>query len=84
MWYVDPLLGNDREANNETTAIASQQLRKYTAVLEPLLGSGPRNNGSTVGSGVFYVVRSKALSLDLQLMQCSAVEGSELVRERLS
>jgi hypothetical protein len=27
--------------NNETTATARQQLRKYATVLEPLLGSGP-------------------------------------------
>jgi hypothetical protein len=40
LWLIDPLLGNDRETNNETTAIAGQQLRKYTTVLQPLLGSG--------------------------------------------
>jgi hypothetical protein len=34
------LLGNDRE-RNETMAIAMQQLRKYSTVLELLLGSGP-------------------------------------------
>jgi hypothetical protein len=28
--HKDPLLGNDREANNETTAIARKQLRKYS------------------------------------------------------
>jgi hypothetical protein len=40
LWHIDPLLGNDRDTNNETTAIARQQLRKYAKVLEPLLGSG--------------------------------------------
>jgi hypothetical protein len=35
MWHVDC------ETNNETTAIARQQLRKYTTVFQPLLGSGP-------------------------------------------
>jgi hypothetical protein len=40
--HIDPLLGNDRETNNETTAIDTQQLRKYATVLEPLPGSGPR------------------------------------------
>jgi hypothetical protein len=38
LWHIDPLLGNDRKTNNETTVIARQQLR---TVLEPLLGSGP-------------------------------------------
>jgi hypothetical protein len=33
------LLGNDRETNNKTMAIARQQLRKYATVLELLLGS---------------------------------------------
>jgi hypothetical protein len=47
MWYIDPSLGNDRETNNETTAVA----RHETAC----------NNGSTVGSGVFYVVRSRVM-----------------------
>jgi hypothetical protein len=40
-----PLLGNDRETN-ETTTVARQR--------------PARNNGSTVGSRVFYVVRSEA------------------------
>jgi hypothetical protein len=31
---MDSLLGNARETNNETTAIAVQQLCKYAAVLE--------------------------------------------------
>jgi hypothetical protein len=44
LWHIDPLLGNDRETNNETMVIAMQQLRKYATVLEPLLGSGPRPN----------------------------------------
>jgi hypothetical protein len=30
---MDPLLGDERETNNETTAIAKQQLRKYGTVL---------------------------------------------------
>jgi hypothetical protein len=41
MWHIDALLGNDRETNNETTAIARQQLCKYATILEPLLGGGP-------------------------------------------
>jgi hypothetical protein len=50
------------EKHNETTAVARQQ-------------PAP-NNGSTVGSGVFYVVRSETISRDcpnsVQLVQCSA------------
>jgi hypothetical protein len=53
LWHIDPLVGNDRETNNETTAIAMQQLRKYATVLETLQDSGPRAT-SEVGSGVFY------------------------------
>jgi hypothetical protein len=45
-WHIDPLLGNDRETNNETTAVARQR--------------PARNNGSTVGNSIFYVVRSEA------------------------
>jgi hypothetical protein len=40
MWHIDPLLCNDRETNNETTAIAIQELRRYATVLQPLLCSG--------------------------------------------
>jgi hypothetical protein len=36
------LLGNESETNNKTTATAKQQLRKYTTILKPLLGSGLR------------------------------------------
>jgi hypothetical protein len=50
MWYIYPLLGNDRETNQKT-AVARQE----TA----------RNSGSTAGIGVFYVVRSEAILLNL-------------------
>jgi hypothetical protein len=60
LWHIDLLLGNNRETN-ETTAVARQR--------------PARNNGSTVGSGVFYVVHSEAVSRDrpssVQLVQCS-------------
>jgi hypothetical protein len=56
--------------------IARQQLRKYATVLEPLLGSGPRNNGSTVGSGVLYVVRPEAISLHRQSSEWVSVKLS--------
>jgi hypothetical protein len=61
LWHIDPLLGNDSETNNETTAFAR---------LRPA-----HNNGSTVGGGVFYVVRSEAISHDrpnsVSAVQCS-------------
>jgi hypothetical protein len=50
LWRTDPLLDNDREINNETTAVA----RQHPA----------RNNGRTFGGGAFYVVRSEAISCD--------------------
>jgi hypothetical protein len=40
LWHIDLLLGSDCETN-KTTAIARQQLDKYAAVLELLLGIGP-------------------------------------------
>jgi hypothetical protein len=39
LWHIDPLLGNDRETNNETKVTARQQFRKYATVLELLLRS---------------------------------------------
>jgi hypothetical protein len=59
LWYIDPLLGNNRETN-ETTAVARQR--------------SARNNGNTDGSGVFYIVRSEAIWRDrpswVQLHPC--------------
>jgi hypothetical protein len=46
LWHIDPLLGNDRETNNEITAVARQP---------PVC-----NIGSTVGSSVFCVEFSVA------------------------
>jgi hypothetical protein len=60
VWHIDPLLGNDLKIN-EKMAVA----RQWPAC----------NNGSTIGSGVFYVVPFKATSLDrlssVQRVQCS-------------
>jgi hypothetical protein len=53
LWHIDPLLGNDGEANNETMVITMQQLRKYATVLEPLLGSGPRATMEVLLEAVF-------------------------------
>jgi hypothetical protein len=67
VWHIDPLIGNGRETNKETMAAARQR--------------PARKNGSTVGSGVFYVVRSEAISLDrpssvqlVSVVQLSTVE----------
>jgi hypothetical protein len=49
-WRIDPLIGNDRETNNETTAVAWQR--------------PARNNGSNFGGRVFCVVRSEVISRD--------------------
>jgi hypothetical protein len=61
---MDPFLGNDREAHNETTAVARQR---------PAL-----KNESTFESGVFCVVLSEAITRDrpslVQLVQLSTVE----------
>jgi hypothetical protein len=49
LWHIDRLLGNNRETNKTTTFV--RQLPS-------------RNNGSTVGNGVFYVILSEAISRD--------------------
>jgi hypothetical protein len=48
LWHTDLLLSNNCETDNKTTAIATQQ--------------PGRHNGSTVGIGIFYVVRTMAIS----------------------
>jgi hypothetical protein len=53
MWHIDPLLDNDREIHNETTAITRRQLHKYATVLEPLLGSGLRGKMVVLLEAVF-------------------------------
>jgi hypothetical protein len=49
------LLGNDSETENETTAIARQQLRKYSTILERLLGSDPRATLEVLMEAVFSI-----------------------------
>jgi hypothetical protein len=56
LWHIDLFLGNDRETNNETTAIARPQLIKYATVLEPLLGSDPRATMEELLEAVFSMV----------------------------
>jgi hypothetical protein len=51
--HIHPLLGNDRETNNDTTVIPRQQLCKYATILEPLLGSGPRASMEVLLEAVF-------------------------------
>jgi hypothetical protein len=53
MWHIDTMAVNDGETNNETTASAMQQLRKYATILEPLLGRGPRPTMEALLEGVF-------------------------------
>jgi hypothetical protein len=48
LWHIDPLLGNNREINYETTAVDRQR--------------PSHNNGTTFGSGVFCVVHLEAIS----------------------
>jgi hypothetical protein len=61
---MGPLLGNDRQTNNDTTAIVMQQRRKYATVLQPLLGSDPRESMDVLLEAVFSVICSEAISLD--------------------
>jgi hypothetical protein len=71
LWHIGPLLGNDRETNIDTTDVVRQ--------------CPVRNKGSTVGSGVFYVVRSETISRDRPSSAVSAVQRSEdLVGELVS
>jgi hypothetical protein len=75
--YIDPLLDNDRETNNETSAIAMQQLRKYATGLELLLGSGPSATIEVLLEVVFYMFSPPRLyhSTDrVNLVKCSAVQ----------
>jgi hypothetical protein len=59
-----PLLGNDHKRSNDNKAVARQ---------EPVC-----NSGSTVGSSVFCVVCSEAVSRNrlssVHVLQCSAVQ----------
>jgi hypothetical protein len=49
LWHMNPLLRNDRKTNETTVVVRQQPSSKKP---------------SNVGSGVFYVVRSEAVSLD--------------------
>jgi hypothetical protein len=61
LWHIDPLLGNERETNNETTAIAMQQLRKCPTVLEHLLSSGPSATMVIMLEAVFYICSAQRI-----------------------
>jgi hypothetical protein len=55
VWHIDPLLGNNCKTNNETAAIARQQLLKYSTVLEPLLGTGLHATVEVLLEAVFSI-----------------------------
>jgi hypothetical protein len=61
MWHIDTLIDNNRETNNDTKAIAMQQLRKYATVLEPLLRSDPRSTLELLLETVFSLWYSPML-----------------------
>jgi hypothetical protein len=59
-----------RETNNETTAIPRRQLRIYATVQEPYLGSGPRAKMEVLLEAVFsmdpllgYITQPTVLSV---------------------
>jgi hypothetical protein len=64
---MDPLLGKDRETNNETTAVARQQPARqwtgwktvFSAGFAPIAAHATID--TTVKSGVFYAVRGEWL-----------------------
>jgi hypothetical protein len=81
--HIDALLGNCRETDNETMAIAMRQLRKYATLLEPLLGSGPRTTLEVLSEAVFSVwstprlchsTNRPELIRTISAVQCSGVE----------
>jgi hypothetical protein len=77
LWHTDPLLGIDRETNNEITTIARQQLRKYGTVLEPLLCSGPPKTMEIMLEAVFSMWSAPRLyhpTDGVHLVECSGVE----------
>jgi hypothetical protein len=51
MWRIDPSLGNDRERNNNTTAVVRQQIFNKQQL--------NYNKRGTFGNGVFCSVRAK-------------------------
>jgi hypothetical protein len=79
LWHINPLLGNDRETNNETTATAMQQLCKWAKVLEPLQGSGPIATMVVTLEAVFYIWSAQRLyhSTDSVEIALRVVGGDE-------
>jgi hypothetical protein len=74
------LLGDDRETNIETTAIAKEKLHKYGTVLEPLLGRSLRTTMELLLEAVFSVWSALRLynSTDrVHFSEFSTVEWSE-------
>jgi hypothetical protein len=54
MWHVDPLLGDDRERSNDTTAV-----NKHVSTNETI--ARKKFDATIMGSGVFYAVRADML-----------------------
>jgi hypothetical protein len=52
LWHEDPFLGNDRETNNKTTAVARQQILNKQQM---------NYNRGTAGNGIFSSVHAKGL-----------------------
>jgi hypothetical protein len=77
LWHIDTLPGNDRETNNETTAVNIQQFRKYSAVLELLLGSGPRTTIEELLEAVFSMWSGPRLYHSTDRVQFSAVSAMQ-------
>jgi hypothetical protein len=76
-WHIDPLLGNDRETMNETTAIDMQQLRKYEKVLKSLVGSGPSATMEVLLEAVFCMCPLRGyITRPLELSVVSALQWS--------
>jgi hypothetical protein len=63
VWRIDPLLGSDRETNNETTAVASQRtnelIGKRCFFWSVRVGGCSRNNGYKNLEQCFYTVCDK-------------------------
>jgi hypothetical protein len=53
MWHTDPLLGINRETNNDPMAIAMQQICKYAPELDLVPGNGPHATVEVLLESVF-------------------------------
>jgi hypothetical protein len=79
LWHIDPLLDNDHETKNETTAITMQHFHKYATVSESLLGSDWSTITEVLLEAVFsidplrgYVTWPTELSVDSEVQSSGA------------